>query len=285
MSVKKLKKINTPMKPKRDDIGSRIMNIDDVPDFSSTLLYGEAATGKTALTRTWPKPLLVIDTSEKGTRTLKKTPGIQVFHADVWRDIEDIYWWLYDGKGKGKFKSFSLDQISQMQDMAILLTRSEMGLKPKDPIKSFKFWGRVSGLMKEWLQNFRNLQDQGMYPIFIAHQRTFGGGDEEDDNQIEPSVGARLMPSVTSFINGAVSTIGNTFIRETYTGKGKERTRKVDYCLRIGPHAIYRSKIRRPPDAGPLPDIIVNPTFEKIERISRGEPLVQSTKPTVKRKK
>lgn len=285
MSVKKLKKIKPVMKPKKDEIGSRIMNIDDVPDFSSTLLYGEAATGKTALTRTWPKPLLVIDTAEKGTRTLRKTPGIQVFQAEAWQDIEDIYWWLYDGKGKGKFKSFSLDQISQMQDMAIALTREELGLKPKDPIKSFKFWGRVSGLMKEWLQNYRNLQDFGMYPIFIAHQRTFGGGDEEDDNQIEPSVGARLMPSVTSFINGAVSTIGNTFIRETYSGKGKDRVRKVDYCLRVGPHSVYRSKIRRPPDAGLLPDIIVNPTFEKIERISRGESLESVKTTTVKRKK
>lgn len=280
MSVKKLRKIKP--EPKRDKIGSRILSIDDVPDFSSTLLYGEAGTGKTALSRTWPKPLLVIDTAEKGTRTLRGTPGVKVFPADCWEDIEEVYWYLYDGPGKGKFKSVSLDQISQMQDLAIAKVRIEMGLKPNDPIKSFKFWGRISGLMKEWLSNFRNLQDLGMYPLFISHQRTFGGGDEEDDNQIEPSVGARLMPSVTSFINGAVSTIGNTFIRETYTGKGKDRKRKVDYCLRVGPHSVYRSKIRRPPDAGLLPDIIVNPTFEKLEKVSRGEDLIVKT---VKRKK
>jgi hypothetical protein len=282
MTVKKLKKSNNPV-PKRDELGSRIMDIDDVPDFSSTLIYGEAATGKTALSRTWPKPLLVVDTAERGTRTLRGSKGVQVFQASDWKDIEDLYWWLYDGKGKGKFKSVSLDQITQMQDLAIAQVREERGLKPTDPIKSFTFWGRVSGLMKEWLLNFRNLQDQGMYPLFIAHQRTFGGGDEEEDNQIDPSIGARLMPSVTSFINGAVSTIGNTFIRETYTGKGKERTRKVDYCLRVGPHAVYRSKIRRPPDSGLLPDIIVNPTFEKIEKVSRGESLTTTT--ALKRKK
>lgn len=139
-------------------------------------------------------------------------------------------------------------------------------------------------MMKEWLGNFRNLQEQGMYVIFIAHQRTFDGEDEGGDNQIDPSVGARLMPSVSSFLNGAVSNIGNTFIRERHIGKGKDRTRKVDYCLRVGPHAVYRSKVRRPPDAGPIPEFIVSPTFEKLEKVSRGESL-ESTKTTVKRKK
>ena len=118
--------------------------------------------------------------------------------------------------------------------------------------------------------------------VFIAHQRTFDGGDEEGDDQIAPHIAARLMPSVVSFLNGAVSVIGNTFIRERYIGKGKSRERKVDYCLRVGPHAVYRSKIRRPPNAGLLPDVIVNPTFEKLQTVARGEDL--STKTTVRKK-
>lgn len=277
MSVKKLKKIKA--KPvKRDDMASRILDVADIPDHSSTLLYGEGGTGKTALSGTWPKPMLIIDIAEHGTKTLKKAPGVKVFPAREWKDIEDIYWWLYDGKGKGKFKTISLDQISQMQDFAIEHVQAETNMK-----SGFKFWGAVSGLMKNWLQNFRDLQEHGMEVVFIAHQRTFGGGDEESDDQIAPHVAARLMPSVVSFLNGAVSTIGNTFIRERYVGKGKDRQREVRYCLRVGPHSVYRSKIRRPPDAGLLPDVIVNPTFEKLSAVSRGESL--STKPKVKVRK
>lgn len=284
MSVKKLKKIKPAAKPKRDSIGSRIMAVADVPDYSSTLLYGEGGTGKTALSGTWPKKMLIIDIAEHGTKTLKKAPGVDVFRAETWEDIEEVYWWLYDGPGRGKYKTVSLDQISQMQDIAINTVRAAKNMKPNDKT-SYKFWGEVSGMMKTWLQNFRNLQDQGLYVIFIAHQRTFGGDGEEEDNQIDPSVGARLMPSVSSFLNGAVSTIGNTFIRERYLGKGKDRKRKVDYCLRVGPHAVYRSKIRRPPDSGLLPDIIVSPTFEKLEKVSRGESLESVKSTTVKRKK
>jgi hypothetical protein len=114
MNVKKLKKTKPAGKPPRDDVGSRIVPVADIPDYSSTLLYGEGGTGKTALSGTWPKKMLIIDIIEKGTKTLKKAPGVDVFRVKTWEDLESIYWWLYDGKGKGKYKTISLDQISQI---------------------------------------------------------------------------------------------------------------------------------------------------------------------------
>lgn len=280
MSVKKLKKITNPV-PKRGDTISRIMDLSEMPDHSSTLLYGEAGTGKTALSGTWPKKMLVLDIKEKGTKTIRKIPGIQGVLITQWEEIEDIYWHLKDGKGTGKFKTVSLDQISQMQDLAIDKVRRDRNMKESEPMTQ-RLWGNASGLLKTWLGNFRDLQDDGLHVVFIAHQRTFGGGDEEEDNQIDPSIGARLMPSVASFLNGAVSTIGHTFIRERRVKEGKEKVRKVEYCLRVGPHSVYRSKIRRPPDAGLLPEIIVNPTFEKLETVSRGESI--SIKPKMRKK-
>ena len=134
MNAKKLKKIK-PKPMKHSDIGSRIVAVADIPDHSSTLLYGEGGTGKTALSGTWPKKMLIIDIAEHGTKTLKKAPGIDVFRADNWKDLEEIYWWLYDGKGKGKYKTVSLDQVSQMQEFALEYVKTEMGLT-----KGFKFW-------------------------------------------------------------------------------------------------------------------------------------------------
>lgn len=280
MSMKKLKKSKVKV-AKRGSVVDRIMPLSEMPDYSSTLLYGEGGTGKTALSATWPKPMLVLDIKERGTKTIKKVPGIQGVLITDWDEIEEMYWYLKDGKGAGKFKSISLDQVTEMQDRAIHKVRSEKNMKVGDKT-SFKFWGDVSGLMKTWLGNFRDLQDDGTHVIFVAHQRTFGGEGEDEDNQIDPSVGARLMPSVASYLNGAVSTIGNTFIRERLVKEGNKKIRKVDYCLRVGPHAVYRSKIRRPPTAGMLPDIIVNPTFEKLEAVSRGEEL---SKPKIRSKK
>lgn len=280
MSTKKLRKIESK-KPKRQDVASRIMPLSKMPDYSSTLLYGKSGTGKTALSGTWPKPMLVLDIAEKGTRTIKKTPGIDGTLIRDWEDLEEVYWYLYDGPGNGKYKTVSLDQVSQLQDLAITKVRSDRNMKANDPM-SQRLWGQASGLLKTWLFNFRELQSLGMHLVFIAHQRENKGDEDNEDNQIEPSIGCRLMPSVADFLDGAVSTIGNTFIRERWLKEGKEKIRKVDYCLRVGPHSVYRSKIRRSPSDGALPDIVVNPTFEKLERVSRGEDL--STKTVVRKK-
>ncbi len=283
MSIRKLKKHTvSPVTGRSKDIGSRIRPVAELDDFSSALLYGESGTGKTALSSTWPKPMLVLDIAEKGTRTIRQVKGIDAIPIETWDDVIDTYWYLATGKGKGKYKTVSLDQVSQLQDLAIAQVRKEKNMKEKDPM-SQRLWGEASGRMKTWLYNYRELQSKGIHVVFIAHQRE-NKADEEEDNQIAPSIGARLMPSVSSFLNGAVSSIGNTFIRERFVKEGKEKIRKVEYCLRVGPHAVYRSKIRRPPSAGLLPDIIVNPTFEKLETISRGESLIKPKSATVRKK-
>ncbi len=79
------------------------------------------------------------------------------------------------------------------------------------------------------------------------------------------------MPSVSAFLDGAVDSIGSTFIKERWETEDKEEVRHVDYCMRIGPHAFYSTKIRRPVSAGPIPELIVNPTFKKIRDLTTGK--------------
>jgi hypothetical protein len=124
-------------------------------------------------------------------------------------------------------------------------------------------------MMRTWLFNYRDLIAREMYVVFVAHERT-NNSDESVEDQIDPTIGPRLMPSLSSAINGAVSAIGNCFIREEFTGTGKDKVRDVKYCMRIGPHAYYTTKIRRPVDFV-APDYIVDPNFDKIAKIIRGE--------------
>ena len=127
-------------------------------------------------------------------------------------------------------------------------------------IMSQRLWGVVSGLMKIWLLNYRDLVDKSINVIFLAHDRTNKGEGNEDDDTIDPQVGARLMPSVSGFLNGAVKAIGNTFVREVFL---EDKSRKVEYCMRIGPHAYYTTKLRNPMGTD-CPESIVDPTFDKL---------------------
>lgn len=234
--------------------------------FLTMLCYGKANTGKTVFSCTFPKPLLLIDIKEEGEDSVTDVEGGDIIHIDEWEELEELYWEIRDGELKGKYKSLVLDQLTAMQSLGMAKIRKDNNQKPSE-VFSQRSWGRLSGLMQEWLYNFRELKKQKMHICFNAHER-LRESDAEDDDRIAPSVGSNLMSSVASFVNGAVSVIGNTFIREDYDKKAK--TTEYKYCMRVGPHAYYATKIRRPVSAGPPPSVIVNPSFDKIFRLTEG---------------
>lgn len=249
------------------DLKSRIVPVGEVPRYLTMLVYGKGGQGKTAFSSTWPKPALLLDVLEKGTETISKVKGIDVFSCLTWEDLEEVYWMLESGDHK--YKTVIIDQITALQGLIMAQIRKEKNMSDDDTFTK-RDWGKISGKMQTWLLNYRDLWDKGLNVCFIAHERT-NEAEDADDDQIDPNIGPRVMPSVSSFITGAVSAIGNSFIRERYEGVGPKRKRRVEHCMRIGPHANYAAKIRKPPDGEPVPDVIVNPTFEKIMAISRGE--------------
>lgn len=252
----------------KPSIESEILDIEESVTGTTALFYGRSGTGKTALSSTFPKDMLVLDIRERGTETIRKVPGMKVIRVDDWEKLEEVYWYLKEGSHN--FKTVSLDQITTLQDVAMEKVRSDDNMGPNDII-SQRNWGRISGLLKTWLLNFRDLRDTGLNVVFLAHDRSNLPEDSEEDT-IDPSVGARIMPSVSALLNGAVDIIGNTFIQEKMEGPKGAKIRKVGYGLRVGPHAVYSTKLRVPIGSGvEVPDIILNPTYEKLMAISRGE--------------
>lgn len=243
----------------------KIRPLGEANRFLTMLCYGKANTGKTVFGCSFPKPLLLIDIKEEGEDSVTDVDG-DIIPIDDWQELEDLYWELRDGKLAGKYKSVVLDQLTAMQALGMAKIRADNNMKASEPF-SQRSWGRLSGLMQEWIFNFRELKKQKIHVCFNAHER-LRESDTEDDDRIAPSVGSNLMSSVASFVNGAVSVIGNTFIREDYDKKTKATSYK--FCMRVGPHAYYATKIRRPVSAGPPPGVIVNPTFQKVFSLTEG---------------
>lgn len=256
-----------------------IQPVSDTEDNLVMLIYGRSGTGKTQFGSTFPRPILFLDINEKGLETIRQEKNIDVLRCKKWEDFDDAFWYLHDGT---KYKSVIIDQITNLQDLGMSEIRDRAN-KSSSELFTKKNWGELSGLLKTAISNLRSLSDD--YNVgLIAHERSFGGGDEED-NALEPSVGARVMPSVGSFIDGAVDAIGSTFIREGFVKKGGKKVRQVDYCMRIGPHAYYSTKVRRPVEAGPLPGIVVDASYRKITNLISGKITPAKKKVTKKRKK
>lgn len=255
-----------------DSLEKRIVPVGKTSEWLSMVVYGRSGTGKTTFAGTAPKPLLILDVSDRGTISVKGQPETYVLSIEKWEDFEEAYWYLKSGKHS--FKSVAIDTMTQLQDLAI---RQIVGDEKEDLIISRRAWGAVSALMKTWILNFRDLP---LTKIFICQDRLITSDEESeaDPEMIVPEVGPALSPSVARTLNAAVDAIGQTFIRERLvtvkTKKGNEKSQLVvEYCMRIGPHARYLTKIRREKPGVELPQVIINPTFEKIIKLVKGEDL------------
>ena len=235
----------------------RISPVKALPKVLSMLVYGRSGTGKTTFGASFPTPALLIDIREKGTDSIADRDGIDVISITTWEELEEVFWFLKSGEGASKYKSVILDQVSSMQDLCMEYAMREEG---KD-VMSQRLWGVVSGLMKTWLINYRDLVDQSINVLFIAHDRTTKGDeDSSTEDQIDPSIGPRVMPSVATLLNGAVKVIAQSYVREVFD---EDNERVIEFCHRIAPHPYFITKMRNPPGTN-IPESVVNPTYDQI---------------------
>lgn len=255
-----------------DDLGIKI------------LLYGRSGTGKTTLWATFPAPILAIVCSgglEPGELLSVDTPENRKRIKQVaLQDTDELNTVIEAVKsGELEFNTLVLDHASGFQD---LVMAEILGLEP-GALPPQKSWGMAS--QQQYGQcalrcktAFRALLSLPSNVVIIAQERNFndeGAGSE----LLTPTVGAALQPSITGWLNPACDYVCQTFIRprmeatETkVAGKtitGTKRGRGVEYCLRTEPHEIFTTKFRTPRGT-PLPDCIVDPTYDKIVRLIRG---------------
>ena len=265
---KKVVKKKAAAKP-TTSILDRIQPVSELKTNLVMLVYGRSGTGKTHFGSTFPRPILFIDTNERGTETIASEEDIDVVRVEDWQEMDELFWALNDGEMPRQYASIVIDQLSNLQDMGMYEVLRK-GRKGRDETFTQRNWGQLSGMMKTFISDFRELADEYNL-LFIAHERIDEPGDEEAEEHIEPSIGARVMPSVATFLEGAVDSIGCTFIKERWETEDKEEVRHVDYCMRIGPHAFYSTKIRRPVSAGPIPELVIDPSFDKIKELITGK--------------
>lgn len=249
---------------------NRIKPLDEIEKHVALLCYGDQKTGKTVFGCSFPKPLLLIDIMEEGTDSVIDVEGVDVFRAETTQDLEDLYWEL---EGGTKYKSVVLDQMTGLQNLVIREMKAKKNQRADD-VFSQRSYGQLGGWMQQWILNYRDLIKHDYHVCFLSHQKRIEA-QEEDDDRLAPEVTTALTGSITNFLLGAVSVIGNQFIRESYDKKTKET--EMQHCMRLV-SGYYRCGIRRPVSAGPVPEYIVNPTFEKILKLSKGESLSRTIK-------
>lgn len=245
-------------------------------------VYGRSKTGKTTLSATFPKPILLIGT-EDGTRSISNVKGIDFVMLNASEELEELTELLMGGK----YKTVTIDTAGGLQDLIVkeVLDLDEIPVQRTYGMGSGKFkdgrqmWGTVGLQWKERMRRILDLSTSiGLNVVVIAHERNFN--DEGGSDLLFPTVGAALTPSAAGWLNGACDYICQAMIREETKEKkvsvGNKvitkhiATGKVEYGLRIGPHPVYMTGFRCLVKGTNLPDVITDPSFDKIAKLVRG---------------
>lgn len=267
------KQKNTVVKRKKTgDVWDRVVPVSEGDtDGLHCSIYGRGKTGKTRLVASFPKPVLIIG-AEKGTKSISKTEGVDFIRI---KDSDEVGS-LIEGAGSRGYKTVAIDTASRLADkiLAEILGIDELPEQKSWGLASRDQYGQASLKLKTLL---RLVLDLPQHVIIVAHERNFN--EESTSDLLLPSIGSALSPSVAGWLNGAVDYICQTFIREeTIANKIKVGTKvitkhtstgKVQFCLRVGPDPIYTTGFRLP-EGVELPDVIINPTFAKIEKLVKG---------------
>lgn len=254
-------------KTKPKSILDKATQVTELDEGLTFLFYGRSGTGKTTLCGSFPTPILLLDIGEKGTDSVADVKGLKVLRVDDWADLVEICEQLRDTDHG--YKSVVIDALPGIQRMAISEAKRLSRKKDSDQ-SSQRDMGEATRLMNVTLHDFRDLKELGINVAMNAHDR-IRESDADSDDAIAPEVGPNIMPGISKALMGAVDVIGVTFIRVQKEKKklGVETKRNVDYCLRVGPHEVYNTKIRVP-KGKPIPELIVDPTYDKIKAVVNG---------------
>lgn len=272
----------TKEKKKASGLRSKMVDLTKLETPKVFTIWGHPGTGKTTLTSTFPKPILLLDIAENGSESAKsdnlKAGDITVIPISNFDEMDEaLEIAIEDG-----YKTVVIDNMTGNQTQCHDKVKEEEGKsKMTQPM-----FGIASQLQKKLIVAYKSLTDEGIIPVFLCHSRT----DEVETEMDEAiaSIGPQMTPAIAQFLCGTSQIVGQTYIKEiSEVIKGK-RTTRMEYCLRVGPNPHFVTKIQKPKDAG-CPEYIVNPTYEKIMEIVKGNysegEKDSSKKPKKKKKK
>lgn len=259
---------------KKTKVLDRITTVDntDLDLGLKICIYGRSGTGKTTLSSTFPKQMLVVVCSGAGeTRSIKNTPGIDAVTLNSPEELKEI---VEFQRETNKYKTISLDHVTGFQDLVLkkIMDVEELPAQMGWGTASMAQWGELGLAMKELLRDFISLTCN---VVIVSQEKTFN--EEADSEILKPYVNTALSPSVTGWLGPNVDYLVQSYIamgkqKVTKTVLGKEKSTIVEkptYYLRTGPHPTYATKFRLPRGT-PLPDTIMNPSYNDIMKLING---------------
>jgi hypothetical protein len=122
------------------------------------LVYGRSGAGKTYLSQTAPKPLIL--SAEAGLLTLSDV-DIPVIEIKSIEDLQAAYQWITEDPAAASFETIILDSISEIAEVVLATAKANN----KDARMAY---GELSERMQHTLRSFRDIP--GKHVVFLAKE-------------------------------------------------------------------------------------------------------------------
>ena len=223
------------------------------------VLWGKSNTGKTEVGSTFPKPMLYIQVGDDGSNTIAHKEGIDAIRADRCSEVSGILKELL--KKPEKYASVFIDTFSTLTNVWI-----DENAVQKNKKMTQQMWGDLKVETEEVIRLAHKLAE---HPWVILSCHEAMDSIEGMEDEILPDIRPNTTKGARTYLE-AMANYGfhTTRLQKEVIEDGVEKT-IVKYAAHIGPNSYYWTKLQVPKGTK-VPNIIINPSFTKIQKIING---------------
>jgi hypothetical protein len=230
------------------------------------MINGNYGSGKTTLAATGPKPMLVLDVREEGTKSIFNVEGVDVLPIKSWADVspenpESIYYALKNTDHG--YKTIVFDTMTQLQNMAMEKVLEGTNKTLED--KLWQEWGAVNKMMTFLVLAYKELP---LTKIFLCQER-LNNNEGKAAEQLNPMFGPALSPGGSLGICPAMDVIGHIIIDESPVLVNNKPVSKIQHKLQLRESRNFLAKTRKPKEFE-APKYIVDASYDDIIAVIKG---------------
>lgn len=238
---------------------AKAVSISELSSAEFWVIYGKSGSGKTGILGSFPKPMLYLRFGDDGSDTISDEDGID--GIDI-IDIPHLKEILIELRLNKKYKTIAVDTFS-------LLTQEwiDTNAVKKNKRMTQNMWGEIKTETEEMIK-LANILAKTRVVVFTCHEVSDSFEGYEDE--IVPDV----RPSTTKGARTYLESMANYGIHTTVVEREEEKNGKTitvyKHMAHIGPNPYYWTKTQKSLKIR-LPKLVVNPTYNKIKSIVKGE--------------
>lgn len=220
------------------------------------VIYGKSGSGKTNVLSSFPKPLLYLQIGDDGSNTIADVDGIDAIRI---ADIKELKQALQEARLDDHYATVAVDTFSLMVNEWV----DENAVK-KSKRMTQQMWGDLKTDQEEIVKSAHILAKKKTV-VLTCHevQDTIEGYEDEITPDVRPSLSKGARTYLEGMANFGIHTA--VIQKEKDMPDGSTKTVSV-YVCHIGPNPYYWVKTQKSAKIE-LPDMIVNPTYNKIKKV------------------